>query len=88
MAFFFHINLFLLTILKGLQLFYYKEKRETEPRNFSSLIFNGYNMIYDNVGGIRYLLKQGPALEFCRKPNIVLITSTETHFNHDQIHHM
>ena len=43
-------------------------------------------MIYDNVSGIRDSLKQDLALEFCRKKKDIRIV-TETHINHDQIHH-
>ena len=42
-------------------------------------------MIYANVGGIRDLLKQDLALEFCRKQNKYIIILTETHIKHDQI---
>ena len=42
-------------------------------------------MIYANVGGIRDLLKQDLALEFCRKQNKYVSILTETHVNHDQI---
>ena len=52
------------------------------------LIFNGYRTIYDYVGGIRDPLKQSLANEFCRKQNKVISVLTETHINHDQIHHI
>ena len=45
-------------------------------------------MIYDHVGGIRDPLKQDLALEFCRNQNKVIIILTNTHINHDQIHHI
>ena len=45
-------------------------------------------MIYDHTGGIRDLLKQDLALEFCRNQNKVIRILTETHVNHDQIHHI
>ena len=44
-------------------------------------------MIYDNAGGIRDLLKQDLALEFCRKKDKDISILTEKHINHDQIHH-
>ena len=44
-------------------------------------------MTYDNVGGIRDLLKQDLSLKFCRKRNKDINILTETHINHDQIHH-
>ena len=45
-------------------------------------------MIYDHVGGIRDPLKQDQAHEFCRNQNKVIGILTETHINHDQIHHI
>ena len=45
-------------------------------------------MIYDHIGGIRDPLKQDLALEFCRNQNKVISILTETHINHDQIHHI
>ena len=45
-------------------------------------------MIYDHVGVIRDPLKQDLALEFCRNQNKVISILTETHINHDQIHHI
>ena len=45
-------------------------------------------MIYNHVGGIKDPLKQDLALEFCRNQNKVIRTLTETHINHDQIHHI
>ena len=45
-------------------------------------------MIYDHIGGIRDPLKQDLALEFCRNQNKVISILTETHTNHDQIHHI
>ena len=45
-------------------------------------------MIYDHVGGIRYPLKQNLALEFCRNQNKVISILSETHINHNQIHHV
>ena len=45
-------------------------------------------MIYDNFGGIRDLLKQNLVLQFCRKRNKDASILTETHINHDQIHHI
>ena len=45
-------------------------------------------MIYDYFGGIRYPLKQGLALEFCRNKHKVTSILTQTHINHDQIHHI
>ena len=47
--------------------------------------FSAYSMIYANVDGIRDLLKQDLALEFCRKQNKYIIILTETHIKHDQI---
>ena len=45
-------------------------------------------MICDNVGGIRDPFKQDLALEFCRKKNKGISILTETHIDHDQIHHI
>ena len=45
-------------------------------------------MIYDYFGGIRYPLKQGLALEFCKNKHKVTSILTQTHINHDQIHHI
>ena len=45
-------------------------------------------MIYDHIGGIRDPLKQDLALEFCRNQNKVISILTETHINHNQIHHI
>ena len=42
-------------------------------------------MIYASVGGIKDLLKQDLALEFCRKQNKYISILTETHVTHDQI---
>ena len=44
-------------------------------------------MIYANFGGIRDLLKQDPALEFCRNQNKDISIITKTHINHNHIHH-
>ena len=44
--------------------------------------------MYDHIGGIRDPLKQDLALEFCRNQNKVINILTETHINHDQIHHI
>ena len=48
-------------------------------------MFNGYSMLYANVGGIRDPLKQDLALEFCRKQNKYISILSETHNKHDQI---
>ena len=45
-------------------------------------------MIYDHIGGIRDPLKQDLALAFCRNQSKVISILTETHFSHDQIHHV
>ena len=45
-------------------------------------------MMYDHIGSIRDPLKQDLALEFCRNQNKVISILTETHINHDQIHHI
>ena len=44
-------------------------------------------MIYDNVGGIKDPFMQNLVLEFSRKKNKDISILTETHINHDQIHH-
>ena len=44
-------------------------------------------MIYDNVSGIRDPLNQDLALAFCREKYKDISILTETHINHDQIHH-
>ena len=45
-------------------------------------------MIYANAGGFKDPLKQNLALEFCRNQNNDFSILTETHINHDQIHHV
>ena len=45
-------------------------------------------MIYDHVGAIRDPLKQDLALEFCKNQNKIISILTETHINHDRIHHI
>ena len=45
-------------------------------------------MIYDHTGGIRDPLKQDLALEFCRNQKKNYQYLTETHINHDKIHHI
>ena len=45
-------------------------------------------MMYDHIGDIRGPWKQDLALEFCRNQNKVISILTETHINHDQIHHI
>ena len=42
---------------------------------------------YNNVGGIRDLLKQVCHLSFAEKNPRDIIILTETHINHEQIHH-
>ena len=44
--------------------------------------------MYDHIGGIRDPLKQDLVLEFCRNQSKVISILTETHINHDQIHHI
>ena len=44
--------------------------------------------MYDHIGDIRDPLKQALALEFCRNQNKVISILTETHINHNQIHHI
>ena len=44
--------------------------------------------MYDHIGSIRDPLKQDLALEFCRNQNKVISILTETHINHNQIHHI
>ena len=43
-------------------------------------------MIFDYVGGTKDLLKQDPALKFCRNENKVISILTETHMDYDQMH--
>ena len=45
-------------------------------------------MIYDHIVAIRDPLKLDLALEFSRNRNKVICILTETHINHDQIHHI
>ena len=45
-------------------------------------------MIHVNVGDIRGSLKQGLVLESCRNQNKDIIILTESHINHDKIHHI
>ena len=49
-------------------------------------MFNGYSILYANVGGIRDPVKQEIALEFCKSQNKDISISTETHIGQDQIH--
>ena len=49
---------------------------------------NVYSMMYDHIGCIRDPLKQDLALEVCRNQNKLISILTETHINHDQIHHI
>ena len=45
-------------------------------------------MIYDHIGGIKDVIKQDLALEFCRNQNKAISILTETPISHDQIHHI
>ena len=45
-------------------------------------------MIYANVGDFKYPLKQNLVFEFCRNQSKDFNILTETHFNHDQTHHI
>ena len=45
-------------------------------------------MMYNHNGGIRDPVKQDLALKFLRNQNKVISILTETHINHDQIHHI
>ena len=45
-------------------------------------------MAYANIGGIRDLLKQYQAIEFYRDENKDFSILTDSHINHDQIHHV
>ena len=45
-------------------------------------------MIYDHIGGVQDPLKQDLALEFCKIQSKFISILTETHTNHDQIHHI
>ena len=45
-------------------------------------------MTYANIGGIRDLLKQYQAIEFYRDENKDFSILTDSHINHDQIHHV
>ena len=45
-------------------------------------------MMYDHIGCIRDPLKQDLALEVCRNQNKLISILTETHINHDEIHHI
>ena len=44
-------------------------------------------MIYDHIGGVQDPLKQDLALEFYKIQSKFISILTETHINHDQIHH-
>ena len=44
-------------------------------------------MIYDRVGAIRDPLKQDLAPEFYQNQKKAPVILTDTHINHDQIHH-
>ena len=45
-------------------------------------------MIYGNVGGIRVPLNQDLVLEFCGNQKQFISILSETHINHDQMHHL
>ena len=45
-------------------------------------------MIYDHIGGVQDPLKHDLALEFCKIQSKFISILTETHINHDQIHHI
>ena len=80
--------MFLLIILKDPINLHYKGKCETELETFFLWFFNAYSIIYAIVGGIRELLKQDPALEFCRNQNKDISILTETHISRNQIRHI
>ena len=48
--------------------------------------FNGYSMLYPNVGVIRNPVKQEITLEFCRNQKRDICILSEAHINHEQIH--
>ena len=79
--------MFFSTILKTFLIFIVKRNMKPNYGTFFLWVSNGYSMIYDNFGGIRDLLKQNLALQFCRNLNKDVIILTETHINLDQIHH-
>ena len=81
--------MFLLNISSDFLNLHYKGKCETKLWNFFfSDCFNGYSMIYANAGDFKDPLKQDLALEFYRNQNKDFSILTETHINHDQIHHI
>ena len=49
-------------------------------------MFNGYRILYANVGGIRDPAEQEIALEFCRSQNKDISILTETHIGQEQFH--
>ena len=64
-------------------------KCETDWSNLFFLwFFNDYSMTYANIGGIRDPFKVDQALEFYRDENKDFSILTESHINHDQMHHI
>ena len=81
--------MFLLTILKDVLNLHYKKRCEAGLRTFSPLNLQWLQHdIYINFGGIRDLLKQNLALQFCRKRNKDFSILTETNINLDQVHYI
>ena len=75
---FFHRNLFLLPILKDLNL-HYKKKCEAEFRDF---------LLSEFSISCQFWQHQNLALQFCRNQNKGISILTETYINLDQIHHI
>ena len=80
--------MFFSTILKTSLIFIIKRNIKPNYGTFFLWISNDYSMIYDNFGGIKYLLKQNLALQFCRNRNMDAIILTENHIYLDRIHHI
>ena len=86
--FFFYRNLSLLTILKDQKPFNYNVKRETVLKNFFLTDFQWLQYDIWPCWCHRDPLKQDLALEFCKNQNKIISILTETHINHDRIHHI
>ena len=80
-------NLFLSLKLASYNHFNYKAKRETELKNFFSLIFQRLKHDIWPCWCHQRSSEAGSGTWILSKPNKVISILTETHINHDQIHH-
>ena len=78
---------FLKPFYKASSHFHYKAKRETELKNFFALIFRGLKHDIWPCWCHQRSLEARPGTSILPKPKNVMSILTETHINHDQIHH-